>query len=79
MSNKLKKKKRTIHTDEKQDSIFKEAWGNMNNDMAKIMPAFITSRLGKKGGKLWVMIVVTLLELVVLGVVGKLVYDWITK
>jgi len=58
--------------DRRQDSVFREAWENMNEDMARIMPAFLTGRKGK----LWTMLIVTLLELVVLGVVGKLVYDW---
>lgn len=78
MSNKLKKKKRPVSDAPRQDSVFREAWENMNNDMARIMPSFMTRRLQKKEGKLWVVICVTLLELVVLGVVGKLIYDWLT-
>lgn len=58
----------------RQDSVFREAWENMNEDMARIMPAFLTGRKGK----FWTMLIVTLLELVVLGAVGKLVYDWFT-
>lgn len=76
MSNKQKKKKAV--SSKHQDSVFKEAWGNMNDDMARVMPDFIAKRLRKKEGKLWVMVVVTLVELIVLGVVGKFLYDWFT-
>ena len=79
MSNKLKKKKRPVQTESKQDSVFREAWDNMNNDFARVMPSFISNRLQKKEGKMWVMVVITLVELLVLGIVGKLVYDWLTK
>ncbi len=78
MSNKLKKKTRPVQAESKQDSVVKEAWENMNNDFSKVLPAFVTRRLQKKEGKLWVMVVVTLVELLVLGVVGKLLYDWFT-
>ena len=77
MSNKLKKKK-PDHKEMHQDSVFKEAWENMNEDMSKIMPGFIARRMQKKQGKLWVMVVVTLFELAILGVIGKLAYDWFT-
>ena len=76
MSNKQKKKKSV--SSKQQDSVFKEAWGNMNDDMARVMPDFIAKRLRKKEGKLWLMVVVTLVELIVLGVVGKFLYDWLT-
>ena len=73
MSNKLKKNRSTSDSRSHQDSVFKEAWENMNNDFSRFMPGF----LGKKGkGKVWVVAIVTLAELLVLGVVGKLVYDW---
>ena len=59
-----------------QDSVFTEAWENMNEDMAKVMPDFLAK--GLKGGKrkVWVMVAITFVELVVLGVVGKFAYDW---
>ena len=62
-----------------QDSVFKEAWENMNEDMGRVMPDFLVK--GLKGGKkkLWVVVVVTFVELVVLGVVGKFSYDWFFK
>lgn len=60
-----------------KDSVFAEAWENMNNDMARIMPAFIANKLQGGKNKLWVMVAITLVELVVLGVIGKLLYDWL--
>jgi hypothetical protein len=59
-----------------QDSVFTEAWENMNDDMARIMPDFLAKRLQSGKGKMWIMVVITLVELVVLGVVGKFIYDW---
>ena len=63
----------------KQDSVFTEAWENMSEDFGKFTPAFL--KKGLKGGKrkVWVMISLTLVELVVLGVVGKFIYDWFVK
>lgn len=62
-----------------QDSVFKEAWDNMNADMSKVMPDFLAKRLQSRKGKLWVMVVITFVELVVLGVAGKFAYDWFVK
>ncbi len=72
-------KKQPASTKKQQDSVFTEAWGNMSEDMAKIMPDFLVK--GLKGGKkkLWVVLAVTFVELVVLGVVGKFAYDWFFK
>jgi hypothetical protein len=78
MSNKLKKKK-TAASHNRQDSVFKEAWENMNNDMSRFMPDFLTRRMPKGKGKVWVVVLVTLVELLVLGFVGKLIYDWIVQ
>ena len=63
----------------KQDSVFTEAWENMSEDFGKFMPAFLQKRL--KGGKrnVWVMVAMTFVELVVLGVVGKFIYDWFVE
>lgn len=82
MSNKFKKKqptpksKQPVSKKKQQDSVFTEAWENMSEDMAKVMPDFLQK--GLKGGKrkVWVMVAITFVELVVLGVVGKFVYDW---
>jgi hypothetical protein len=76
MSNKLKKKKPATSHNNQQDSVFKEAWENMNEDMSRFMPKFITKRRPKGKGKVWVVVVVTLVELLILGIVGKFVYDW---
>lgn len=56
-----------------QDSVFKEAWDNMSRDMEKLLPEKMRKREGKK--KFFVLFAI--LELVVLGVVGKLLYDWL--
>ena len=63
----------------KQDSVFTEAWENMSEDFGKVMPAFLQK--GLKGGKrkVWVMVAITFVELVVLGVVGKFIYDWFVE
>ena len=63
----------------KQDSVFTEAWENMSEDFGKVMPAFLQK--GLKGGKrkVWVMVAITFIELVVLGVVGKFIYDWFVE
>lgn len=80
MSNKLKKKKRpAVHHDSHRESIFKEAWDNMNNDFSRLMPSFLRQRLPKGKSKTWIVVLVTFLELLVLGVAGKLVYDWLVQ
>ena len=78
MSKKNNIKKATI-TPKKKDSVFSEAWGNMNEDMGKVLPDFLARRLQKREGKIWVMVAFTFIELVLLGVVGKFVYDWFMK
>jgi len=78
MSNKLKKQK-TAHHESQQDSVFKEAWENMSNDMSRFLPKFLTKRTPKGKGKAWIVVVVTLVELLILGVVGKFIYDWFVK
>jgi hypothetical protein len=59
----------------KQDSVFREAWDNMSEDINKIMPEKLQGKQGKKKFVLWLF----LLEVVVLGVIGKLVYNWLSK
>ena len=63
----------------KQNSVFTEAWENMSEDFGKVMPAFLQK--GLKGGKrkVWVMVAITFIELVVLGMVGKFIYDWFVE
>jgi len=54
-------------------SVFQEAWSNMMEDMDRFLPGKLKGGEGKKKFVLWLFI----LELVVLGVIGKLVYGWI--
>jgi len=63
----------------KPDSVFKEAWDNMNDDMARVMPGFLAKRLQNRKGKAWAMLIMAFVELVVLGVIGKILYDWLSK
>ncbi len=56
----------------KQDNIFKEAWNNMSNDFNNLVPNKLRDKSSKKKFVLWLFIV----EIVVLGVVGKLIYEW---
>jgi len=78
MSNKLKKKKTASQAPQRRDSLLDEAWGNMRDDLSRFLPDFLTRRLQRRQGNLWLMLVVLLLELVVIGVVGKLIYNWLT-
>lgn len=56
-----------------RQSVFQEAWSNMMGDMDRFLPGQLKGGEGKKKFVLWLFI----LELVVLGVVGKLVYEWL--
>ncbi|MCW8892756.1 MAG: hypothetical protein OQL18_05500 [Deltaproteobacteria bacterium] len=56
----------------KKDGVFKEAWNNMSDDFNKFMPEKLRAKQGKKKFVLWLFV----LELVILGVVGKLIYQW---
>lgn len=58
----------------KQDSVFKEAWDNMSKDFNKFMPEKLRGKQGKKKFVLWLFI----LEVVVFGVIGKLLYNWLS-
>ena len=55
----------------KRDSVVKEAWNNMSDDFNRLMPETLRQRKGKKKFVLWLFI----LELVVLGIVGNLIYQ----
>ncbi len=61
----------------KPDSVLKEAWDNMSDDFSRVMPASVSKKLGKRKWGWKVVVMVTLLELIVLGVIGKFVYDWL--
>ena len=56
----------------KQESVFKEAWGNMSEDFNRFMPEKLRGRKDKKKFVLWLFI----LELVIFGVIGTFVYRW---
>ena len=58
-----------------QQSVFREAWDNMTDDFNRLLPESLRQRQGKKKFVLWLFVV----ELLVLGVVGKFVYDWLAK
>lgn len=62
-----------------QGSVFQEAWDNMSEDMSRVLPDFMVK--GLRGGKrkVWMMVVMTLVELLILGAVGKFIYDWFTN
>lgn len=51
----------------------------MNQDMARVMPAFLVNRLQGRKGKAWLMVFMLVVELLILGVIGKFVFDWFTK
>jgi hypothetical protein len=78
LSNKSAKTK-SVPGKKHQQSVFKEAWENMNEDMARIMPGFLVKRLQGSKGKTWVMVFMAVVELLILGVIGKFVFDWFTK
>ena len=57
-----------------QESVFKEAWSNMSEDFNRFMPEKLRNK-DKKPFVLWLFIA----EVLVLGLLGKFVYDWIFK
>jgi len=57
----------------KRESVFKEAWENMSRDFERLMPERLRERKGKKKFVLWLFV----LELLVLGVVGRFVWEWL--
>jgi len=57
-----------------QQSVFHEAWDNMTEDFNRILPEKLRNK-NKKKFALWLFV----LEVVVLGVVGKFVYEWLKK
>lgn len=54
-----------------QQSVFKEAWENMTEDFNRLLPEKLRNK-DKKKFALWLFV----LEVVVIGVIGKLVYEW---
>ena len=55
-----------------QESVFREAWENMSADFNRLLPEKARNK-DKKKFVLWLFI----LELLVLGVAGKFLYDWL--
>jgi hypothetical protein len=62
-----------LEKNKKQDSVVKEAWDNMSNDMSRLLP----QKLQKREGKKKFFILLAIIELLVLGAVGKFLYDWL--
>ena len=58
----------------KPDGILKEAWDNMSRDFNRVMPEKLRERKDKKKFVFWLF----MLELLVLGAVGRFVYEWWT-
>ncbi len=56
-----------------RQSVVSEAWQKMAADMDRFLPQTLQGRKGRWKFSLWL----ALVELVVLGVVGKFVYDWL--
>jgi len=56
----------------KRQGILQEAWQNMMNDMDRVLPEKLHGAQGKKKFVLWLFV----LEVVVIGVIGALIYDW---
>jgi len=59
-------------TQKPQQGVLAEAWQNMSRDMDKILPQKLRGRRDK-----WKLgLVLTLFELLILGVAGRFVYHW---
>jgi len=56
-------------------NVFREAWQKMSADMDQVMPKALQGRTGRLKFSLGL----ALLELVVLGALGKFVYDWLVN
>lgn len=57
----------------KRQGILQEAWQNMMRDMDRILPEKLHGGQGKKKFVLWLFVV----EVVVIGVIGAFIYDWL--
>lgn len=60
------------HKPAKQESVFTEAWENMNRDFNRVLPEKLQARSGKKKFVLWLF----LLELLALGLLGGGLWRW---
>ena len=60
-----------------RQGIIKEAWDNMWGDLSRFLPTAAVEKLDK-GRRSWqLMVLIAVLELIVLGILGKLAYDWL--
>ena len=71
MGKKQKKSHKHHHQNKQEEGIVSEAWNRMNADIDKLLPQSLR-RKNKKKFMLWLFLV----ELLVLGVIGKIVFDW---
>lgn len=68
-----KKKPQTKRQPSKpQQSVFREAWENMSEDFNRLLPETLRNK-DKKKFVLWLFVV----EMVVLGGVGWIIYEWV--
>ena len=56
-----------------EQSVFAEAWHNMSNDLDRFLPEKLRGGKGKGKLALWL----ALIELLILGLAGKFLYDWL--
>lgn len=70
-----RKRQSPLRRQAEKQNLFQEAWQNMLGDMDKFLPEKLHGNKGKKKFVLWLFV----LEILVLGVAGKFVYDWIVS
>ncbi|MBW2503711.1 MAG: hypothetical protein JRE16_03975 [Deltaproteobacteria bacterium] len=73
MAKKQNNTRKKSHQNTPEEGILSEAWNRMNADIDKLLPQSLR-RKNKKKFMVWLF----LAELLVLGVVGKIVFDWWT-
>lgn len=56
----------------RQESVFREAWQNLNRDLNRVLPEKLQARAGKRKFVLWLF----LLELLALGLLGGGLWRW---
>ena len=76
---KNQKKKKQSSSKKHNESVFQEAWENMQSDLSKIMPDPLLKLLQIRKRNVWMMALFIVFELVLIGFVGKLIYDWFVK
>jgi len=70
-----RKKKLNFRQSSSAQNVFQEAWQNMMTDMDKFLPEKMRGGQGKKKFVLWLF----LLEVLVMGGLGTLAYQWFTR